>query len=189
MNVMITAPHAGCGNDNPTTRTCDRAAFAAASALKNEFEAKGVKVAWHPNTSVLREKVDMNRRQGRETDYRKGIRAKLQEWQGKGSSVYVFDMHSFPNLDENHNTHPIYFLPHERKFSQAVELARYIDSHTPLTTGVYLGSVENDITLEALEIVPEAKTFLIEHWELLSPVHFQQSAVAIVQWTLEAKRN
>ena len=187
LHVIITVPHASCEDSIKAEKSCDTLAYNIALSLKKHFESKEVKVSLYANTSTPRKIMDMNRVIARSTEYRKTIQDKLEQLSSKGKNVYVFDIHSFPDIKEYENNFQVYLLPHDKAnlVRSAVSLSQYMNTYTSLSTGVYLSDESNDITLQALEIIPTSKIFLLENWEALSPKQIYAMTSCIVAWTLQ----
>ncbi len=181
--VLITVPHAACGFDLPTRRTCDKVAFKCASVLKEQFESEDIMPRFYANTTTDRSKVDMNRIGSRRTKFRISISKEMASFPKK-QPIYVYDIHSFPKGNPETSEFAMYLLPHQISLKKSNELAAFISKDTGLNIGVLLGTLDNDITLEALNTLPDAIPFLIETSEELNVATITSAMKSIVKWTL-----
>jgi len=92
MPIIITVTHAVCFSR--TERDCDRRAAVAARMLHDILKAKKCDVVLEISSSY-REEVDSNRKDARDTLWRKQLNRTIREQQKLGK-VFVLDIHSFP---------------------------------------------------------------------------------------------
>lgn len=101
---LLSVPHAAC-IPWATVRTCDlvslEAANALATALGKHIANTGtldvVEVVAHKDYSLPRAKVDMNRMEAWNTNFRIKLRRTMKRLKNSGYNVILFDMHSFPD--------------------------------------------------------------------------------------------
>ena len=86
MNVLISCPHGMCDR-NAKQRECDIVSHNAATILNSLIHN-----SHYLQPDILRKNIDLNRKIGRNTSYRKLLNQKLSH------SSLVVDVHSFPNL-------------------------------------------------------------------------------------------
>jgi predicted N-formylglutamate amidohydrolase len=91
--VILTVPHAACrSEDDKILHVCDVVAKRVAEKLHEALSAKGHAVILHIG-DINRLEVDLNRPEGRETEFRKRLEKDFNK------ADFLLDCHSFPRRD------------------------------------------------------------------------------------------
>lgn len=97
--IIIAVPHAKCDEVNyPSSKghhVCDHIAPRAASLLKSELSKFGYKIIGPIMGNINRMKVDLNRIESRDTDFRQDIWNHILSESTQGNQVVVLDIHSY----------------------------------------------------------------------------------------------
>lgn len=97
--VIITVPHSLCDYTNPV-RNCDTLASAAAKSLYSVMPYP----TWMFQSNHHRSQIDLNRDISLNTDFRRNIRAQMQQLKRQGyDPIFVLDVHSVPAGVWDHN--------------------------------------------------------------------------------------
>jgi len=89
--IIITAPHAHCTSHLKALHDCDIVANKVTTQLFDELSKSGYNVVALINERS-RQEIDMNRREGRNTEYRKALSNLMAKRPG-----LILDIHSYPN--------------------------------------------------------------------------------------------
>jgi len=138
---VITVPHATC-IDTPHHRimhTCDYIASAVANDLANNLMCGKSKVFYG---DINRSVVDLNRRESRNTEFRKIVRKHFKD------EVIVVDIHSYPPYSFNYGDYDIALISSNEKIKKTLksELER-----NGYKVGTFEPSNIDDILTEASE--------------------------------------
>lgn len=172
MPIIITAPHSKCVE--VYVRDCDRRSSEAALIVKNilnESSSDDCTVSLHLST-LYRTNMDANRRESRNTKWRKKLASVTKENVLMGKT-FVLDVHSFPP-DSSFGHYKVYFLelqiPKELEYfdttsswSQEEKIAsmRVIRKTLGIDGGAIItASSVNDIMLSSVEM--GASSILLE---------------------------
>ena len=144
MHILITAPHA-CSIEN-AAHVCDILANTCAMSLRTYLEAQGHQVSSIVNPSTTRDRLDVNRVEGRDHPYRRAIDQLLP------LVDLLIDVHSFPPNEPRFRGHDIVVFNMPSAFDDHFVKALAMSLHNyGIKTLLYDGSPENDTVAAALE--------------------------------------
>jgi hypothetical protein len=130
--VIITVPHSVCDSTNPI-RNCDTLAYAAGESLFRQIPYP----KWIFQSNHHRSRIDLNRDVSVHTDFRRAIRATMQQLKHQGySPIFVLDVHSVTDGSWGHQM--VYLLdefttetPYVNRLQQLLEAAGFAVDHYP----------------------------------------------------------
>lgn len=144
MNILITAPHA-CSTAN-AQHVCDILAHNIAKSLQNYLENLGHTVSAIVNPTTTRDKLDVNRVEGRDHPYRRAINQLLPLMD------LLIDVHSFPPHELRFRGYDVVVFNMPSAFDDQFvrALTQYLHNYG-MKTLLYDGSPENDTVASTLE--------------------------------------
>lgn len=145
MNILITAPHA-CSIEN-AAHVCDVGAHGVAQMLGVLLEAGDIHVSTILNPTTPRDRLDVNRVEGRNHPYRKAIYALLP------TVDLLIDVHSFPRGEPRFEGNDVVVFNMPTTFDDEFVRRLYLGLlNQRVRALLYDGSPENDTVASALEM-------------------------------------
>jgi predicted N-formylglutamate amidohydrolase len=195
LQIILTVPHAqGC--DSATSRhPCDALAEGLARYLqqscKNAAIESEVLVGVTPRANL-----DLNRKESRNTEYRKQINERIQYHQQRGDVVWVIDCHSFPQDYQwtAQQTTDFVILDtwlNNRPTAYVTTLTNFLQKRKVHVTQLRGALPEDDETNDIMDTSRQlgAYSFLLEVKEGLETSTLQKMSVSLVAWLLTTRKD